>query len=68
MNYLNGIQELLSQERYTEALETIYRGLKINSGNYELYFLLAQVKELCGAYKQAQLSYENAVFFSSDED
>lgn len=59
---------LMLQKRYTEALEMIYRGLKIDSCNYELYFLLAQVKELGGAYKQAQLSYENALFFSSDED
>lgn len=59
---------LILQERYTEALEIIYQGLKTDSCNYELYFLLAQAKERSGAYKQAQLSYENALFFSSDED
>ena len=58
----------LMKQNYAEALDSIYRGIAVNPYNYELYFMLGQLKEQKGNYHQAQFSYENALFFSSEED
>lgn len=58
----------LMKQNYAEALDSIYRGIAVNPYNYELYFMLGQLKEQEENYHQAQFSYENALYFSSEED
>lgn len=60
--------QLMERQAWEEALEVIYQGIRADGRNYELYFMLAQCKEMLGATQQAALSYENALFYASDED
>lgn len=60
--------QLMERQAWEEALEVIYQGIQADQRNYELYFMLAQCKEMLGAWQQAALSYENALFYASDED
>ncbi len=59
---------LMEGQEWEKALEVIYQGIQADQRNYELYFMLAQCKEMLGAMQQAALSYENALFYASDED
>ncbi|MCI8338936.1 MAG: methyltransferase domain-containing protein [Lachnospiraceae bacterium] len=60
--------QLMERQDWEGALEVIYQGIQADRRNYELYFMLAQCKEMLGAVQQAALSYENALFYASDED
>lgn len=67
-NMILAANQLMEEQRWEDALEVIYQGLQMDSRNYELYFMLAQCKEMQGEYQQAALSYENALFYTTDED
>ncbi|MCH5267985.1 MAG: methyltransferase domain-containing protein [Lachnospiraceae bacterium] len=58
----------LAQGEREKAEKSIYKGLEINAFNSELYFMLGQVKEGAKKYEQAQFSYENAIYYSNEED
>lgn len=60
--------QLMEEKKWKEALDVIYQGIGLNNRNYELYFMLAQCKEMLGKHQQAALSYENALFYATDED
>ncbi len=53
---------------YPDALDCIYRGLKVNIYNYELYYMLGNIKEALGNHAQALFSYENAALYAKGED
>lgn len=50
------------------ALDCIYKGLAVNPFQHELYFMLGQIKEVDGQLPQAQFSYENALYYSTEAD
>lgn len=60
--------QLMEKREWQKALEIVYQGIQFDQRNYELYFMLAQCKEMLGAGQQAALSYENALFYANDED
>lgn len=60
--------QLMEQQCWEEALSVIYQGIHWNNRSYELYFMLAQCKEILGKNEQAALSYQNALFYATDED
>lgn len=59
---------LLGKNKIDQALSCIYRGLESNLCSHELYFMLGQAKEWTGNIRQAQVSYENALYYSNEED
>jgi GT2 family glycosyltransferase len=65
------IPSLTEQGQDSEAekeLQSIYQGLQQDPRNGELYRRLAQIKETQGNYRQAQFSYENAIYYSKAEE
>jgi GT2 family glycosyltransferase/precorrin-6B methylase 2 len=57
-----------NMKEYEKAENAICNGLKINIANYELYFILGNIKEIYGNMAQALFAYENAVFYCHNED
>lgn len=58
----------IHMERYKQALSCIHEGFKYNIFNYELYFMLGNIKEVLGNQEQALFSYENAALYAKGED
>lgn len=58
----------INDKNYDEAIKSITTGLKYNIKNYELYFMLGNIKEITGNLAQALFSYENSVFYCNNED
>lgn len=59
---------LMHERDYAGAQESIRNGLVKNIYNYELYFMLGNLKEALGNDSQALFCYENAVFYAQDDD
>lgn len=59
---------LLAQNELLGAEGAVRQGLTHDPYNGELYFVLGQIKEAAGNIKQAQASYENALYYCHDED
>ena len=62
------INSIMQKEQWNAAISMIYNALGTNAQESELYFMLAQCKEMLGEWQQAALSYQNALFWSKGED
>lgn len=58
----------IHKEEYTKATKCIHDGLTYNLLNYELYFMLGNIKEKQGKFAQALFSYENAALYANGDD
>ena len=67
-DYIVEAHQFMQTQEYHQALDMIYQGIQNYNTSYELYFMLAQCKELLNCIEQAAVSYQNALFFSADED
>jgi O-antigen biosynthesis protein len=58
----------MNDKEYDKAEKSILDGLRANITNYELYFMLGNLKEIYENKAQALFAYENAVFYCHNED